>query len=80
MAVVFYVDPALAADHEHDKLKTITLSYTFYPVRDGAEAGCGARATSARETSNREAMPRDQIFGTNRGPPRAARNGESDNG
>ena len=33
MAVVFYVDPSLAADHEHDELNTITLSYTFYPVR-----------------------------------------------
>src|ERR1700733_4934412 len=34
MPVVFYVDPSLAADHENDTLKTITLSYTFYPVRD----------------------------------------------
>lgn len=34
MAVVFYVDPALAADAEQDGLKSITLSYTFYPVRD----------------------------------------------
>ena len=34
MPVVFYVDPALAADSENDSLKTITLSYTFYPVRD----------------------------------------------
>ena len=36
MAVVFYVDPALAADHDNDGLKTITLSYTFYSVRDPA--------------------------------------------
>ena len=36
MPVVFYVDPSLAADHENDTLKTITLSYTFYPVRDPA--------------------------------------------
>jgi cytochrome c oxidase assembly protein subunit 11 len=36
MPVVFYVDPALAADPENDTLKTITLSYTFYPVRDSA--------------------------------------------
>jgi cytochrome c oxidase assembly protein subunit 11 len=33
MAVVFYVDPKLARDTEQDTLKTITLSYTFYPVR-----------------------------------------------
>ena len=36
MPVVFYVDPALAKDSENDALKTITLSYTFYPVRDAA--------------------------------------------
>jgi cytochrome c oxidase assembly protein subunit 11 len=36
MPVVFYVDPALAKDSENDGLKTITLSYTFYPVRDPA--------------------------------------------
>ena len=34
MPVVFYVDPKLAADHENDGLNTITLSYTFYPVRE----------------------------------------------
>jgi cytochrome c oxidase assembly protein subunit 11 len=36
MAVVFYVDPSVAADSENDGLNTITLSYTFYPVRDPA--------------------------------------------
>jgi cytochrome c oxidase assembly protein subunit 11 len=34
MAVVFYVDPKLAKDSEEDALKEITLSYTFYPVRE----------------------------------------------
>ena len=36
MPVVFYVDPALVADRENDGLNSITLSYTFYPVRDPA--------------------------------------------
>jgi cytochrome c oxidase assembly protein subunit 11 len=34
MAVVFYVDPALANDAEQDDLNTITLSYTMYPARE----------------------------------------------
>jgi cytochrome c oxidase assembly protein subunit 11 len=34
MAVVFYVDPKLVKDSEMDTLKDITLSYTFYPVRE----------------------------------------------
>ena len=36
MPVVFYVDPALTKDSDNDGLNTITLSYTFYPVRDPA--------------------------------------------
>lgn len=34
MAVVFYVDPSVVKDSDNDGLNTITLSYTFYPVRD----------------------------------------------
>jgi cytochrome c oxidase assembly protein subunit 11 len=36
MAVVFYLDPALAGQAELDDLNTITLSYSFYPVREAA--------------------------------------------
>jgi cytochrome c oxidase assembly protein subunit 11 len=34
MAVVFYVDPSIVKDEEQDGLNTITLSYTFYPVKN----------------------------------------------
>ncbi|MGB9115916.1 cytochrome c oxidase assembly protein [Bradyrhizobium sp.] len=36
MPVVFYVDPSIVNDSDNDGLSTITLSYTFYPVRDPA--------------------------------------------
>jgi cytochrome c oxidase assembly protein subunit 11 len=34
MAVVFYVDPAMAKDADSATTNTITLSYTFYPQRE----------------------------------------------
>jgi cytochrome c oxidase assembly protein subunit 11 len=36
MPVVFYVDPALVHESDNDGLNSITLSYTFYPVREPA--------------------------------------------
>jgi cytochrome c oxidase assembly protein subunit 11 len=44
MPVVFYVDPALAGDSDNDSLNSITLSYTFYPVRDPAPKPLAASA------------------------------------
>ena len=44
MAVVFYVDPAIVKDHEHDGLNSITLSYTFYPLPDKATPVADASA------------------------------------
>jgi cytochrome c oxidase assembly protein subunit 11 len=34
MAVVFYVDPSIAKDRDQNDLNTITLSYTFYRLRE----------------------------------------------
>ena len=37
MPVVFYIDPSLAKDGELDDLNTITLSYSFYAMREPAK-------------------------------------------
>jgi len=51
MPVVFYVDPALAKDSENDGLNTITLSYTFYPVRETAPKPVAAGEGDKRKGS-----------------------------
>jgi cytochrome c oxidase assembly protein subunit 11 len=48
MAVVFYVEPALAKDADQDMLNTITLSYTFFPVREPAKPVAGTGESKGR--------------------------------
>jgi cytochrome c oxidase assembly protein subunit 11 len=43
MPVVFYVDPSIVKDSDNDGLSSITLSYTFYPVREPAATPLAAR-------------------------------------
>ena len=49
MPVVFYVDPSIVADHDNDTLSTITLSYTFYAVRDPAPKPLAASEPDKRK-------------------------------
>ncbi|MGN6308680.1 MAG: cytochrome c oxidase assembly protein [Xanthobacteraceae bacterium] len=49
MAVVFYVDPAIMKDSENNNVDTITLSYTFYPVREPAPKPVAAGETDGRK-------------------------------
>jgi cytochrome c oxidase assembly protein subunit 11 len=49
MPVVFYVDPSVVADSDNDGLNTITLSYTFYPVRDPAPKPLAASEPDKRK-------------------------------
>ncbi len=49
MPVVFYVDPAIVKDSDNESLNTITLSYTFYPVRDPAPTPVAAGEADRRK-------------------------------
>lgn len=52
-AVVFYIDPAIVNDPAYASMRTITLSYTYFPARDGepittSALDAGAAGTLAR--------------------------------
>jgi cytochrome c oxidase assembly protein subunit 11 len=49
MPVVFYVDPSILNDNDNATLDTITLSYTFYPVRDPAPKPVAAGENDKRK-------------------------------
>jgi cytochrome c oxidase assembly protein subunit 11 len=51
MPVVFFIDPKLVQDSEHDTLNTITLSYTMYRVRQSEPQTVGS-AGKAPSTTN----------------------------
>ena len=48
MAVVFYIDPAIVKDRDQDSLNTITLSYTFYRLRDQERPVAATPAANSR--------------------------------
>ncbi|MBN9041830.1 MAG: cytochrome c oxidase assembly protein [Rhizobiales bacterium 62-47] len=51
MAVVFYVDPSFVKDSENDGVNTITLSYTFFPLREVAPKPLASGETDQRKGS-----------------------------
>jgi len=51
MPVVFFIDPKLMQDSEHDDLNTITLSYTMYRVRQSEPQTVGS-ASARPGTTN----------------------------
>lgn len=51
MPVVFYVDPAIADDHELDSVKEITLSYSFFPVKEPSRPVAAAPVPAANQDS-----------------------------
>ncbi|THD67078.1 MAG: cytochrome c oxidase assembly protein [Bradyrhizobium sp.] len=49
MPVVFYVDPSIVTDSDNEGLNSITLSYTFYPLRDPAPKPLAASEPDRRK-------------------------------
>ena len=51
MPVVFYVDPAIADERELDSVKEITLSYSFFPVKEPTRPVAAAPAPAVDQDS-----------------------------
>ena len=57
MPVYFFVDPAMSEDPNMDDVKTITLSYTFYPAESDALAGAMERYVDGKGTVTDDELP-----------------------
>ena len=51
MPVVFFIDPKIAEEAEHDSLNTITLSYTMYRVRQSEPQTVGSASAGPGRTN-----------------------------
>jgi cytochrome c oxidase assembly protein subunit 11 len=51
MPVVFYVDQEILKDSDNDNLNTITLSYTFYPIKDSVPKPVAAGESEPKKGS-----------------------------
>jgi cytochrome c oxidase assembly protein subunit 11 len=51
MPVVFFIDPKIVQDSEHDGLNTITLSYTMYRVRQSEPQTVGSASAGPGRTN-----------------------------
>ena len=58
LPVVFYVDPSIVSDSDNDGLNTITLSYTFYPLREPAPKPLAA--SESDKGQGKPLMPGDE--------------------
>jgi cytochrome c oxidase assembly protein subunit 11 len=57
-AVVFYVDPSLAQDPNVKDLQTITLSYTYFPAKNGKAPAANAASTGQPASRPDANLPR----------------------
>jgi cytochrome c oxidase assembly protein subunit 11 len=51
MPVVFFIDPTITQDAEHDGLNTMTLSYTMFPVRPSQPQTVGSAGAISSTTN-----------------------------